>query len=151
MNVARQAGVTLVELVIAIVVIAIAVGVVLGTLASGAGASADPMIRQQAIAAAAAYMEEILLRSFDDPDGVDGEAARSDFDDVDDYDGLLDVGVRDQFGNPVAQLAAYTVSVAVVPSAALPGVASSDALRVDVNVTHTADVSFALSGYRTRL
>lgn len=146
----RQSGVTLVELIVAIVVIAIAAGIVLGTLASGVGASADPMIRQQAIAAASAYMDEILLRNFDDPDGIDGEAARADFDDVDDYDGLVDSGVRDQFGSAIAELSDYTVSVSVVPTTALPSVAAADALRVDVVVTHTANVNFGLSGYRTR-
>lgn len=145
-----QAGVTLVELIVAIVIIAIAVSVVLGMLAANTNASADPMVRQQAVVAASAYMEEILLRSFDDPDGVDGEVSRLDFDDVDDYDGLVNAGARDQFDTPVPGLDAYTVSVAVIPTTALPGVAGADAVRIDVNVTHPASVNFVLSGYRTR-
>lgn len=146
-----QAGVTFIELVIAIVVIGIAASVVLGTLALNVNASADPMVREQAVAVARAYLEEILLRSFDDPDGSDGETARSDFDDVDDYDGLLDIGARDHFGVPVPGLEAYAVSVSVNASTALPGVAASDALRVDVNVVHAQHIDFVLSGYRTRL
>lgn len=146
-----QSGVTFIELIVAIVVIGIAASVVLGALAANVNASADPMVREQAVAVARAYLEEILLRSFDDPDGIDGETARVDFDDVDDYDALIDAGVRDQFGNPVAGLGAYTVTVAVSPTAALPGVAGSDALRIDVNVVHTANVDLTLSGYRTRL
>lgn len=146
----RQDGVTLVELVVAIVVIGIAASIVLGVLASNVNASADPMVRQQAVAIARAYLEEILLRDFDDPDGVDGEVARVDFDDVDDYNGLVNAGARDQFDNAIAGLADYNVAVNVVSSGVLPGVPAADALRVDVTVSRPPFLNFTLSGYRTR-
>ena len=142
-------GFTLIEIVVAIVVIGIAASVILALLSTNVAASADPMIRQQAIAIANAYLEEISLRDFDDPDGMDGEAARADFDDIDDYNGLADSGARDQFGNPIASLSAYNVSVSVVSSAALPGVPASDNYRIDVTVTRTP-VAITLSSYRTR-
>lgn len=146
-----QNGVTLVELVVAIVVIGIAASVILGLLSSNVAASADPMIRQQGIAIARAYIEEILLRDFEDPDGIDGEAARADFDDVDDYNGLVDAGARDQFDAAIAGLELYVVAVNVAASAALPGVAAADTLRVDVTVTRPPNLAFTLSAYRTRL
>lgn len=143
-------GMTLIEVVISIVVIAIAVSAVLGVLSRNALHSADAMVLSQAVAVAEAYLEEITLKPFVDPD-ADGEAARVDFDDVDDYDGLVDVGAADQFGNPIAALSAYTVSVDVTPSAALPGIAAADALRVDVRVQYAPYVDFSLSAYKTRL
>lgn len=146
----RQRGVTLIELVVSIVVIAIAVSAVLGVLTSTTGASADPMIRQQAIAIAESYLEEILLKPFDDPDGADGEAARTLFDDVDDYDGMSDAGARDQFDAPIAGLADYAVAVSVAASGALPAIAAADAVRVDVRVTRVPDIDITLSAYRTR-
>jgi len=146
----RQAGVTLVELLVSIVIVSIAASAVLGLLSMTTAASADPMIRHQAAAIAEAYLEEILLKPLTDPDGVDGEGTRADFDDLDDYDGLSDAGARDQFGNSLTGLGNYNVAVAVTPSSALPGVPLADALRVDVVVTHANDVDFALSGYRTR-
>jgi len=146
----RQLGVTLVELVVAIVVVAIAVSAVLGVLTATTGASSDPLIRQQAIAIAESYLEEITLNAFSDPDGSDGEANRALFDDIDDYDGLSDSGARDQLDNPIAGLTDYTVSVAVVPSGALPSIASTDALRVDVRVVRAPDVDLTLSAYRAR-
>lgn len=146
----RQLGITLIELVVAIVVIGIAASIILGVLASNVNASADPMVRQQAVAVARAYMEEILLRDFVDPDGIDGEAARVDFDDVDDYNGLVNAGARDQFDNPITGLADYTVSVNVASSGALPGVPAADCLRVDVTVSRAPFLTFTLSGYRTR-
>ena len=150
MRVHSQAGVTLIELIISIVVIAIAIGGVLGVLSQSVGRSADAMVMSQAVAIAEAYLEEITLKSFIDPDGVDGEANRIDFDDVDDYDGLVDVGARDQFGVAIPSLSQYTVAVTVVQSAALTGVPGADAERVDVRVTYAPNVAVMLSAYKTR-
>lgn len=142
---------TLVEVVIAIVVIAIAVSAVLGVLARNVGQSADAMIVSQGVSIAEAYLEEISLKAFGDPDGTDGEAGRAAFDDIDDYDGLVDAGARDQFGNAIPALSGYTVSVAVNPSSGLPGIAPGDAYRIDVRVELAPAVDYTLSGYRTRL
>lgn len=147
----QQSGMTLIEVVIAIVVVAIAVSAVLGLLSSSVGRSADAMVIGQAISIAESYVEEITLKPFVDPDAIDGEAARIDFDDVDDYNGLTDSGARDQFGNPIAGLGGYTVNVAVVPSNALPSVAPGDALRVDVRVQFPPYVDYVLTSYKTRL
>lgn len=147
----RERGATLIELVISIVVVAIAASAVLGLLSRSVGRSADAMVIAQAVAIAEAYVEEISLKAFADPDGADGEALRTEFDDVDDYDGLVDNGARDQFGTALAPLAAYTVTVSVTSSSALTGVPGADAERIDVRVTHPANVTVALSGYKTRL
>ena len=146
-----ECGATLIELVVSIVVIAIAASAVLGVLSRSVGRSADAMVLAQAVSVAEAYLEEISLKSYADPDGVDGEALRTDFDDVDDYNGLVDNGARDQFGAALAPLSAYTVTVTVATSAALAGVPAADAERVDVQVTHPGNVTVLLSGYKTRL
>lgn len=148
MHTSRQSGVTLIELVIAIVIIAIAATAILGTFATTVGASVDPMIRHQAVAIAEAYLEEIALKSFADPDGVDGEASRDLYDDVDDYDGLTDNGARNQFDAAIADLSNYTISVSVTGSNALPGITSVDLYLIDVTVTHPQNVNFTVSGYR---
>jgi MSHA pilin protein MshD len=147
----RQQGATLIELTVSIVVVAIAASAVLGLLSQNAGRSADAMVLAQAVAIAEAYLEEISLKPFTDPDGADGETLRIDFDDADDYHGLVDAGARDQFGVALAPLANYTVSVTVAPSAALAGVPGADAERIDVRVTHPGNVTVALTGYKTRL
>jgi MSHA pilin protein MshD len=146
-----ERGATLIELIISIVVIAIAASAVLGVLSSTVGRSADAMVMSQAVAIAEAYLEEITLKSFDDPDGVDGEAARPDFDDVNDYHGLVDNGARDQFGTPLAPLAQYTVTVTVAPTAALTGVPGAAVERIDVQVTYSGNGAVALTGYKTQL
>lgn len=144
-------GMTLMELVMSIMIIAIAAGAVLGLLSQTSGHSADAMIITQAVSIGEAYAEEIGLQSFDDPDGSDGETLRASFDDIDDYNGLVDNGARDQFGNPLPGLSAYTVSVNVQSSAALTGVASGDVQRIDVRIVNAPFVDLTLTRYRTRL
>lgn len=143
----RARGLSLIELIVAIAIVAAAVTAVLAAFAAVSRRSADALARQQAVAIAESYLEEIRLKSFADPDGVEGETARSGWDDVDDYNGLVDVGARDQNGAAIAALAAYTVTVAVVASSALTGIPSASARRIDVTVSGPATVK--ISGYRT--
>ncbi len=143
----RQAGTTLIELVIAIVIVSIAVSAVLMVMSMNVAHSADPMIRYQAVAIAEAYLEEISLKSFADPNGVDGEASRDLYDDADDYHGLVDVGARNQFDAALPGLGDYTVSVTVTQSA-LPSILATDNYLINVTVTHEADINFTLSAYR---
>lgn len=154
-NRVRQRGVTLVELVISIVVIGVAVAGVLAMYKQAVGRSADPMLQEQAVAIAEAYMEEITLKSFLDPDTGTvcpaHEASRANYDNVCDYKGLSDTGARDQSGGaPIAGLEQYNVQVSV-SNVALNGVPSTQALQVDVQVTHsaTASVNVRLTGFRT--
>jgi MSHA pilin protein MshD len=144
----KQRGVTLIELVVAITVVAISVGGILGAIAAVSTRSADAMVQQQAIAVAQAYLDEILQRWVVDPNGTPADTGRGSWDTVDQYNGLVDAGARDQYGNAIAALADYTVSVAVAPSAGLSGIASSAARRIDITVTHAPNVSVVLSGYR---
>ena len=150
----RQSAFTLIEIIVTIVVIAIGASALLSVFGNLARSSADPAIQQQATTIAEAYLEEILLRAFDDPQGGEtgndeGESGRAEYDDVKDYRSLAVAAAADQFGNPVPALADYTVTVTVTNSA-LGGLPAADALRVDVNVNHPAIGDILLSGYRTR-
>jgi MSHA pilin protein MshD len=147
----RQRGVTLVELVVAIAVIAISVTATLALVAGSAARSGDAMVQQQAIAIAAAYVEAVSLRPVEDPDGVDAETDRTDYDDLDDFDGLVDVGVRDALGDPVPALSAYTVRVGVADSTALAGVAPGSLHRIDVTVSHELVPDVVVTRYRVGL
>jgi MSHA pilin protein MshD len=145
----RQRGVTLIELVVAITIVAIAVGGVLGAISAISSRSADAMVQQQAIAIAQAYLDEILQRWVVDPNGAPANTGRGSWDTVDQYNGLVDVGAHDQYGNAITALSGYTVNVAVSASGALGGITSAAARRIDVTVTHAPNVSVVLSGYRT--
>lgn len=145
----QDRGFTLIELIVAITVVAIAATTLLGTIAAVASRSADSMMQQQAIAVAQAYLDEIEQRWVVDPNGTPPNTGRGSWDLVDEYNGLNDVGVHDQFGNAITALAAYDVSVSVVQSTALPGIANTAARRIDVTVSASPNVRVMLSGYRT--
>ncbi len=139
----RERGATLIELVIAIVVIAIAVTSVLGLLSSIAVRSAGAMGATQAASIAGAYLDEALSKSFQDTNGP--EVGRQNFDDVMDYN-FTDAGVRDATGALVPGLDQYTVQV-TANSVALGAV--PNAVRIDVRVTAPNGNVTRLSGFRT--
>lgn len=148
----RAHGFTLIELIVAITIVAIAAGTILGTIAAVASRSADAMLQQQAIAIAQSYLDEIQQRWVVDPNpsGPAPNTGRGSWDLVDQYNGLVDVGAKDQFGNSIAALSAYTVSVNVAQSTALPGLTTGVLpRRIDITVTRVPNVSVTLSGYRT--
>jgi len=148
-----RAGLTLIELVISIAVLAIALGGALLAIDQTTVRSADPMIQHQASAVAEATLEEILLKSFLDPDTGTvcpaPEASRGLYDNVCDYAGLDDSGARDQAGAAVTGLENYRVRVAVDTAAILNTLTGSpDVLRIDVRVNHGSRVDLTLSGYQ---
>lgn len=141
-----QSGVTLVELILSMVIISIALTGIFTVMNLTVRHSADPVIQHQAVAIAESYLEEILLKSYDDPDGVDGEASRDLFDDVDDYHGLNDSGVKDQLGNSVTILSNYTVAVSVSSPITLAGGVLVKKVTVNVNGLGS---NLNLVGYRS--
>lgn len=145
----RHRGVTLIELVVAITVVAIAVTTILGVLGAIAVRSADAMVQQQAVAIAQAYLDEILQRWVVDPNGSPPNTGRGTWDLVDQYNGLIDAGAHDQFGNAIPALSAYTVRVATSQTGALGGVPAAAARRIDITVIYPPSGSVTLSGYRT--
>ena len=144
---ARERGVTLIEVVVAIVVVAIAATAILAAMASITMRGAETMVRQQAVALADAYLEEILLQPVASPGGA-APTSRANFNDEDEYNGLNDVGARDQYGNAIAYLTGYTVSVAVTQTTALTGIAAAKARQINVTVTDPNGVTVMLTGYR---
>lgn len=146
-------GYTLIELLVIIVVIAIVLTALLGIFTTSVGRSADPMLRMQAIAIAQGYLEEALLKAYQDPDDPSGEPAceevsRDLYDDVQDYGCINDTaGAVDQFGNTLAGLGAYNVAVTVSPTT----LGAANAQEVVVTVTHDSNpVTISLIGHRAQ-
>jgi MSHA pilin protein MshD len=145
----RQRGLTMIELVVAITIVSMAAVAVLGAMSAISTRSANVMVRHQAVAIAEAYLEEILAKPVANPNPALPATTRATWDYVDQYNGLVDVGAHDQYGNAIANLAGYTVTVAVVQSSGLTGIAASAARRIDITVTDPTGIQVALSGYRT--
>lgn len=153
----REAGLTIIELIVFIVVLSIGITGILLVMNFTTSRSADPMLREQAKFIAEAYMEEILVKKFVDPTATQvcplPPGNRSAYDNVCDYNGLANTGVRDQLNNPIAGLAAYNVNVTVANAGVtlnnIDNTGAVRVLRVDVTVTGPGDTSLTLTGYRT--
>jgi MSHA pilin protein MshD len=143
----NQQGVTLIELIVAMIVISIALGGVMMVMNFTTTHSADPVLRHQAIAIAEAYMEEITLKNFADPGGP-VELGRADFDNVADYNGLIDNGAHDQTGAAIVGLGNYAVRVVVTNQNFGPLGDQVAGLEIDITVTDPAGESLTLTGYR---
>lgn len=151
---ADQRGFTLMEMVVAIVIISVGLAGLLLAFSTAVRSSADPLVQKQLIAIAEEMLEEVLLK----PHAVAGVApanalvncgaagaSRVAFDDVRDYHQYQTQGVCDIDGVAVTGLEAYRVTVSV-SAATWEGV--DDTLQVRVDVTRGTD-TFTLIGRRT--
>ncbi|MGB1799350.1 MAG: type IV pilus modification PilV family protein [Gammaproteobacteria bacterium] len=135
-------GFTLIELVVGIVILSVGTAAFLTLITNTAKNSVDPQIRVQGNAIARAYLEEIMLSSFCDPDwDHDSNAAtaldcpaqctssactscnavgsgwtvetRDTYDDVCDYDSITNATATDRNGFTLGNVSDYTVTVSV--------------------------------------
>lgn len=150
----RNAGVTLVELIVALVIVGVALAGMVAVYTATTRASADPVVTQQMAAIADNLMEEILMKPFAKGPGT---GARINFDDVLDYKGYDTgtQGVTDVEGNVIAGLERYEVAVAVDDQATMPNVPAGQAMLVTVTVTdlraepNAPGRNLVLTGWRT--
>ena len=119
---------TLVELVITIVIVGIAAAAMFSAMAAITARSADPMLRQQSLALAEAYLEAITTRAY-----ADLPAAAQSLQTAQDIN-----------GTPI--LPGYRVSVAVNTGASVGGVAATS---IRVTVVDPTGQQLLLDGYRT--
>jgi MSHA pilin protein MshD len=142
MSVSR--GFTLIELIMAIMIVAVSLVGVLSVFIMTVEHSADPMSRLQAQIIAERYLNEILLKKFYDtgsntvcPAGAPSHASY-----VCGYNGLVET-----------PLTGYSATVTVTHTGATLGALDNASvirvLRVDVTVTGPGSTSISLTGYRT--
>lgn len=173
-----QSGLSLLELIVAIVIIGIGVAGVFSVFSASVRGSADPLLAKQALSVAEALLEEVQLAAFtycrpNDPKYVANpnfQAAGSGdctagfvevtgpeagdvrpFDNVNDYHGLSLASISDVSGAPVPGLAGYSAAITVA-DAALGTIAAGagEALHITVAVTAPDGKVYAVDGYRAR-
>ncbi|CAG7856302.1 hypothetical protein MCAMS1_00728 [biofilm metagenome] len=141
----HQTGLTLIELILAIVIISIALVGIYSVINLTVSHSADPVVQHQAIAIAETYLEEIQLQAYTDPNGSNTGETRATYDNVDDFNGLNEAPVN-QNGTAIANLSAYTVLVAVADQA-VTGLTAT-AKKITVTVSGPGVSGIILVGYR---
>ena len=145
----RQAGFTLIELIFFIVVVSVGIAGILMVMDVSVKSSADPMVRKQSMALADSLLEEILLKAYNDPDGLPNvvESGRSTYDDVSDYDGINETvsATGPIFLGLPPNLYGFNIQIAVPPPTTLGGMAAK---KVTVTITKGTD-SITMTGYRT--
>ncbi len=143
-------GFTLIELVLAIVVISVAIGGMMAAYSAVVTRSVDPLIYRQAIAVADSFMEEIAGKDYPAAPavctGLD-VALRSTYDDICDYNGFNQTAITDLADNN-QQLTGYAINVTVAAAGTDLGLNADDAVRIDVTVNHPLGTDITLSTYR---
>ena len=143
----RMAGVTLVELVIAIAIVGIALAGLVAAYNRASIASTDPLITQQMLAIGETMMEEVMLKPY--AGNKTPDAVRAQYDELDDYKNYPRQAVTGVDGSAIAGLERYNVGVTVEQAPqTLPGVATAEVKRIVVTVWH-GDQSLVLRGWRT--
>lgn len=147
----NQGGFTLMEVIVFIVVLAIAMGALLAVFNKSVVNSVDPAVRIKALEKAQATLDEILARKFDENTPTGGVPAcdsagrpacvgispDGDFDDVGDYHGYAN--------NSDTR---FPVSVSVTQAGGDLGLAAGRAKLIVVNVAMPGGGTLTLSAYK---
>ncbi len=149
----QRRGFTILEMLVAIVVISVGLAGVMSAFTNSVKGSADPAVRIQLQAIAEQLMEEILLK----PYAVTANAAptktcgRDTYNDVSDYNGYPSTScpISDVDGNAIAGLTGYSVSVTVsAGTLAVAAMTTVPGKKITVSVKRGTEV-FVLVSWRT--
>jgi MSHA pilin protein MshD len=129
-----ERGLTLIELVVAIVVLGVALAGLMLAFSVASRGSADPVVQRQLQAIAEELVGEITLKPWTAvANAAPAPCARDTYNDLADYDGYATRGqVCTIDGTPIPALAGVSVAVTVQP-ATLAGVAAARRITVRVD------------------
>jgi MSHA pilin protein MshD len=174
-----QGGISLVELIMFIVIVSLGIVGILSVMNVTTKASADPMLRKQALAIAESLLEEIQLQAFTycSPDDANATTAISSAgcanaansednlpslarvsnapniarvaNNVADYNNLTLPVIYDVNGADV-KVTGFSAKVLITQVGTTFTIANTDVLQIDVTVTDPGANTYTLTGYRFR-
>ncbi len=173
---AHNNGFTLIELIISIVIFAIALTIITGLIAPQARQSADPILQLRANELGQSLMNEIMAKSFDENSerappfrrcsessldaedctnsaklGSEKDETRTTYDDVDDYIALSNQPITNSLGQVLTQYQDFNVVVTVVYDSDFNSATANDgvlAKRVTVIVSSPNGEEYGFSAYK---
>lgn len=156
MFISRARGFSLIELLVALVIMSVGLAGLMSVMPFAIRTSTDPMITKQALTIADGMLNEISSKAFSNPpggfSGAATQANRALFDDVLDYNGYASTGTFAIAGvAPIAGLTDYDVAVTVTGTAlgsgTLQAAATTQSWLITVTVTYPGG-TISVSGYR---
>ena len=168
----KQAGFTLIEIIIGIVALAISLSIITTLIVPAEQQSADQIHQIKAAELGQGVLDEILGRAFDENSdhagsvwrcnetgrpactaqasfGADnGESSRDLFDDVDDYDGF-NSKVNSTNQNLDKGYNSFQIAVSVIYDGTALGLANTLAKRVTVTITTPLGTAVEFTGYKS--
>lgn len=156
---AHHRGITLVETVLSLLILAGAFVAALNTISSARGAQALVTQRQLGLVLAEDLMAEVLAHdTYTEgaqfgPESGETLAGRSSFDAIDDYDGWASSPPTDRDGEDIVGAQGYSRSVEInyvqLSDISSQSMADQGVLRVTVTVMYGSKTVATLRGYRT--
>ncbi|MGD8925555.1 MAG: prepilin-type N-terminal cleavage/methylation domain-containing protein [Thioalkalispiraceae bacterium] len=166
----RQEGFSLIEMVVVIVVLAVALTGVTVAINETVKQSPKPLVQTRAMELAQTYLDEILTKRFDEQSGQGGQPRcdstdnaaqpcsttmgneegnnRQLFDDVDDYNNLSNQPPVTASGTVLNNYDSYRVQVSVAYAGGDLGLGNRNAKRITVTITTPLGTSIPVTAYR---
>lgn len=144
----RQSGFTLIEMILAVVVIGMGLAGLLMALSTTVKRSADPVVTKQLLALAEEMIEEIELKPYKvTANSAPAACGRNTYNDVLDYNGYTTSNkICNIDGTEIISLNKYSITVSVVTEA-LAGVGA--ARKITVTARRAANEAITLVSWRT--
>jgi MSHA pilin protein MshD len=158
----RNEGFSLIELVLTIVIIAIALSALASSLFSAVGSNANPLWQAKSTHLAQAYLDEILAMRYQEDSALGGGAVetcfetgpevgenRSSYDDVDDYNGLTETA---DFldADASSNYSGYSIVISVACVGPTNSASTSSKL-ITLTITTPTNQSLVFSAFRADL
>jgi MSHA pilin protein MshD len=166
----RVSGFSLMEMVLTIAIISVSLVVLITAFGGLAKRTADPVLQAKAAFLGQAYMDEIITKRFDEQSPIGGTPAcdasscsatlgpdalpsgatesRTDYDDVDDYTGLIETPSLNALGAARPEYDGFQIAVQVRYAGGDFGRPSHTLKRIEVTVTPPGENGIRFTAYR---